>query len=128
MLARYLDRALGFVPEHTSDAASAERLAQAGIHARVISMHTVKPIDRDAIVAAAGETGGIVTVEEHQLAGGLGGAVAEVLCDAGVAPKRFLRIALPDVYVSRVGTHEWLLDQYGFSTARIVDRVKETWR
>ena len=70
------------------------------------------------------ETGGIVVVEEHQCIGGLGGAVAEVLVDACVAPKKFLHVALPDAYVSKVGTHEWLLDQYGLSTPKIVDSVR----
>ena len=107
---------------------AAEALEKLGIKCRVVSMHTVKPIDKDAIVAAACETGGIVVVEEHQMAGGLGGAVAEVLCDACVSAKKFLRLALPDVYVSEVGSHEWLLDQYGLSTAKIVERVKAVWR
>ena len=82
---------------------AAEALSREGIQCRVLSMHTVKPIDRAAIRAAAEETGGVVVVEEHQLSGGLGGAVAEVLADACVAPRRFLRIGLPDVYVSKVG-------------------------
>lgn len=94
---------------------AAEALSREGIQCRVLSMHTVNPIDRAAILAAAEETGGIVVVEEHQLSGGLGGAVAEVLADACVAPRRFLRIGLPDVYVSQVGSHEWLLHQYGLS-------------
>jgi transketolase len=102
---------------------AAEALDREGIHCRVVSLHTVKPIDRKAIVRAAKETGAIVTVEEHQLQGGLGGAVAEVLCDEGVAPEKFLRIGLPDVYVSKVGTHEWLLEQYGLSTPRLVRRL-----
>jgi transketolase len=102
---------------------AAEALAQQGIRCRVLSVHTVKPIDRRAIVKAAKETGAVITVEEHQLTGGLGSAVAEVLCDEGMAPKKFLRLGLPDRYISRVGSHEWLLDQYGLSSRRIVDRV-----
>lgn len=98
---------------------AAKELAKQGIKCRVVSLHTVKPIDKEAIVAAAEETGGIITVEEHQVNGGLGSAVAEVLCDAGVKPKRFLRLALPDKYVSKVGSHEWLLDQYGLSAPHI---------
>jgi len=105
-------------------ALAAEELEKEGIRCRVISMHTVKPIDKEAILAAARETGGIITVEEHQIIGGLGGAVAEVLCDECVFPKRFLRIALPDVYVSKVGSHEWLLDQYGLSAPRIAESVR----
>jgi len=102
---------------------AAEQLAAEGINCRVVSLHTVKPIDRAAIVAAARETGAIIAVEEHQLQGGLGSAVAEVLCDEGAAPGKFLRIGLPDTYVSRVGTHEWLLDQYGLSTPKIAARI-----
>jgi transketolase len=103
---------------------AAETLDRQGVHCRVVSLHTVKPIDSKTIVKAAKETGAIVTVEEHQLQGGLGGTVAEVLCDAGVVPKRFLRIALPDEYVSKVGTHEWLLNEYGLSAPKIATRVR----
>ncbi len=103
---------------------AAEILADEGIEARVISMHTVKPIDREAIIAAARETGGIVTVEEHNICGGLGGAVAEVVAEAGLGI-RFKMIALPDTYVHIVGTHEWLLDYYGFSPQAIAATVRE---
>jgi len=102
-----------------------EELAADGLSCRVVSLHTVKPIDREAIVKAATETGAIVTVEEHQLEAGLGSAVAEALCDAGVAPRKFLRIGLPDVYVSKVGTHECLLNEYGLSAPKIAARVRE---
>ena len=106
-------------------APAAEELEKEGIRCRVISMHTVKPIDKDAIVAAAEETGGIITVEEHNIHGGLGSAVAEVLCDAGVMPKKFLRLALPDEYPSLVGSQKWLLDKYGLSAPKITERVIE---
>ena len=102
---------------------AAAELAKNGISSRVISMHTVKPIDKEAIIAAASETGGIVVVEEHQKFGGLGGAVSEVLTEACIAPKKWLHLSLPDVYVSKVGTHEWLLDQYGLSTGKILEQV-----
>ncbi|NLF17214.1 MAG: transketolase, partial [Lentisphaerae bacterium] len=104
---------------------AAEALDRQGIHCRVVSLHTVKPIDRAAIIRAASETGAVVTVEEHQLQGGLGSAVAEVLCDAGIGPTRFLRLGLPDVYVSKVGTHEWLLEQYGLSAPRLAGTLGE---
>ncbi len=107
---------------------AAAQLAAEGLSCRVISMHTVKPIDEQAVLAAATETGGIVVVEEHQIHGGLGGAVAEVLCRACAVPARFLSIALPDEYVSKVGSHEWLLEQYGLSAPAIVRRVKAMWR
>lgn len=102
---------------------AANLLAADGIKARVVSMHTVKPIDKEAILSAARETGAIVTVEEHNLDGGLGGAVAEVLADAGVGI-RFKRVALPDTYVHIVGTHEWLLDYYGFSPEAIAGTAR----
>jgi len=103
---------------------AAEELARQGIHCRVVSMHTVKPIHREAILSAAEETGAVVTVEEHQMSGGFGSAVAEVLCDAGVRPRKFLRLALPDEYVTEVGGHPWLLEQYGLSATRIAERVR----
>lgn len=102
---------------------AAQLLAKNGIKARVLSMHTVKPIDAEAIVAAASETGAIVTVEEHNIIGGLGGAVAEVLAEAG-ASVPFKRIGLPDTYVHIVGSHEWLLDKFGFSPESIAQTVK----
>jgi transketolase len=104
---------------------AARLLAARGIKARVVSMHTVKPIDREAIVRAAEETRAIVTVEEHNLAGGLGGAVAEVLAEEGCRTA-FARVALPDTYVHCVGSHEWLLDHYGFAPESIADTVVQT--
>ncbi len=105
-------------------AAAVEELEKDGIHCRLISMHTVKPLDKECVIAAAEETGGVITLEEHNASGGLGGAVAEVLMDAGVQPKRFLRLALPDRYVSLVGSHEWLLDQCGLSAPKIEASVR----
>jgi len=102
---------------------AAQLLAKDGIKARVLSMHTVKPIDAEAIVAAASETGGIVTVEEHNILGGLGGAVAEVLAEADVNVP-FKRIGLPDTYVHIVGSHDWLLDKFGFSPESIAQTAK----
>jgi len=77
---------------------AADSLAANGIEARVIDMHTVDPLDRDEILAAAAETGAILTVEEHNLAGGLGSAVAETLAEAG-AGVRFRRHGVPDEHV-----------------------------
>jgi transketolase len=102
---------------------AAQLLEKSGIDARVLSMHTVKPIDREAIISAARETGAIVTVEEHNIMGGLGGAVAEVLADAGLGVK-FKRIALPDTYVHIVGSHHWLLEKFGFSPESIAAESK----
>lgn len=101
-----------------------EQLETEGIHCRLVSMHTVKPIDKEAIIKAAKETGAIVTVEEHNRLGGFGGAVAEVLMDAGVGNVKFKRLALPDVNVSKIGSQEWLRDQYGLGVKDIVNAVK----
>jgi transketolase len=102
---------------------AAELLEAEGIKARVLSMHTVKPLDREAILRAARETGAILTVEEHNVLGGLGGAVAEVLAEAG-AGAAFQRVGLPDSYVHIVGSHEWLLDHYGFSPETIASTAR----
>jgi transketolase len=74
---------------------AADILALDGIRTRVLDMHTISPLDKDAILAAARETGGILTVEEHNITGGLGGAVAETLADAGIGC-RFKRHGVPD--------------------------------
>jgi len=103
---------------------AAELLAKDGIQARILSMHTVKPIDTEAIIKAANETGAIITVEEHNMLGGLGGAVAEVLAESGRAIP-FKRIALPDTYVHNVGSHKWLLDKFGFSPESIAKTSKD---
>ena len=104
---------------------AAEILEKEGISCRLVSMHTIKPIDKDAIADAAKNTGGIITVEEHNLSGGLGSAVAEVVCDLGLTPKKFRRFAIPDVNVSLIGSQEWIRDQYGLSSKKIAERVKE---
>ena len=97
--------------------------AECGIHCRLLSMHTVKPIDREAVVRAAVETGGIITVEEHNICGGLGSAVAEALCDANTACK-FKRMALPDVNVTKIGSQNWLRGYYGLGVADILREIK----
>ncbi len=103
---------------------AAKLLGQAGISCRVLSMHTVKPIDVQAIVKAAEQTDAIVTVEEHNIMGGLGGAVAEVLAEQCSGSVKFKRLALPDVNVTKVGGQEWLLAQYGLDPESIFASVK----
>ena len=105
---------------------AADILAKEGISCRIVSMHTIKPIDRDAIIDAAKNTGGIITIEEHNLCGGLGSAVAEVICDSGVAPKKFKRIALPDVNVALIGHQEWIRSQYGMDDEGIAKQIRES--
>jgi transketolase len=104
---------------------AAERLAGQGIACRVVSMHTVKPIDAAAIVAAARETGGIVTVEEHTVEGGLGGAVAEVCLDRGAFPGFFRRVGLPGCFSSIVGSQDYLRGRYQMDEESVVRAVRE---
>ena len=103
---------------------AAEMLKAEGINCRVVSMHTIKPIDKDMILDSAKNTGGIVTVEEHNIIGGLGAAVAEVLADEGVMPKKFKRMAFPDVNVAKIGGQKWIRDQYGLQARGIADTVR----
>lgn len=87
-------------------------LSESGIECRILSMHTIKPIDKQAILDAAKETGGIITVEEHTLDGGLGSAVAEVCMDEGVTPRAFHRVGLRAGFSSVVGSQEYLRKVY----------------
>ena len=100
---------------------AAELLAADGIEAHVLHVPTLKPIDVPAIVAAAERTGQVITVEEHSVIGGLGGAVAEVLSEH--RPTRVHRIGLQDVYVES-GTNDDLLDIYRLSAARVAEQVR----
>lgn len=101
---------------------AAEKLAADGIDAKVINIHTIKPLDEELVVKAAKETGKVVTVEEHSVIGGLGGAVAEVLAEK--APTKMLRIGINDVF-GESGPAVKLLEKYGIDTAGIYAKVKE---
>jgi transketolase len=98
--------------------AAHDRLAAAGVRARVLNLHTVKPIDVEALTRAARETAGIVTVEDHVLVGGLGGAVCETV--AGIHPCPVRRIGVPDGFFDTVGGELELLEAAGVSTDRVV--------
>ncbi len=100
-----------------------KKLAGEGVGVRLVSMHSVKPIDREEILSSAKRIGRILTVEEHNLSGGFGSAVAEVLADENCVC-RFKRIALNDVYVSKVGSQEWLRGQYGLSAEDIYSAAR----
>ena len=102
---------------------AAEQLAGEGIQARVIDLHTVKPIDKEAILTAARETGAILTVEEHNILGGVGGAVAEVLAEAGV-PCRFKRHGIYDEY-SLIGPPTRLYAHYRLDGPGIAQTARE---
>ena len=96
---------------------AAERLRQEGVEARVVSLHTIKPLDRELILASVERTRAVVTVEEHSIIGGLGGAVAELLGEMLPAP--VVRVGIRDTFTD-TGPYEALLDHYGMSVADIV--------
>ena len=99
-------------------------LAEKGIPVRVLNVHTVMPIDKDAILRAAQETPVIITLEEHSTVGGLGGAVAEVLADAGAGtPLR--RLGLQDRFAVMSGSREDFRDRLGISAEAVVEEVLE---
>lgn len=97
---------------------AAEQLAVEGVQARVLNMATVRPLDEAAVLAAAVETGRIVTVEEHTIYGGLGSAVAEVVVTNHPVPMRILGV--PGVFAP-TGSAEWLLEHFGLTAQGIYD-------
>ena len=102
--------------------ATADALARDGIGVRVLNMHTLKPMDREAVLAAAAETGAIVTAEEHRITGGLGGAVAELLALEHPTPMRM--VGMPDEFAI-VGPTAKVREHYGLSEASITTAVRE---
>jgi transketolase len=96
-------------------AKAAERLAARGLSARVLSMHTLKPLDTEAVLAAAAETSAIATLEEHSVVGGLGSAVAELLSELDGAKVPFKRLGMPSAFSPHIGSQEYLLAQHGLS-------------
>lgn len=101
---------------------AADLLATEGIEAHVVHLPTLKPLDVEGIVAAAERTGRVVSVEEHTVIGGLGGAVAETLSEHRPTPMR--RIGLRDIYTESA-PNDVLLDLYGLSPRRVADQVGE---
>jgi transketolase len=101
---------------------AARALERRGIQARVVEMHTVKPIDAHLIAECARETAAIVTVEEHSVIGGLGGAVAEVL--AATTPTPLERVGLQDIY-AETGPYADLLDKYGLTARHVVEAAEK---
>ena len=101
---------------------AAEKLAADGIDAKIINIHTIKPLDEELIVAAAKETGKVVTVEEHSVIGGLGGAVCECLAEKAPVPVK--RIGINDVF-GESGPAVALLEKYGLDAEGIYKQIKE---
>lgn len=101
---------------------AAEALAQQGVEATVLNMHTLRPFDAETLVAAARPASLVVTLEEHWRGGGLGGAVAETLAEQ--APTRVTRLGVPDRFVDEVGNQEHLVAHYGLTAERVVKAVR----
>ena len=102
---------------------AAELLAEDGISAGVLDMHTIKPLDKEAVVQAAKKTGRIITVEDHNVLGGLGSIVADVLMDAGV-PAKLKKIGVPDEFVS-FGYPEAIYPHYGLDPEGIAGTARK---
>ena len=101
---------------------AAEMLAAEGIECRVVDVHTIKPLDKDEVVAAAKDCGCIVTAEEHSVIGGLGSAVAETVCKE--APCRMAMVGVQDVF-GQSGKPGELMEQYGLTAENIAAAVKK---
>jgi transketolase len=104
---------------------AAETLAREKVEAKVVNMHTIKPIDEEMIIRSAKETGAIVTAEEHQINGGLGGAVAEVLVRSCPVPQRM--VAVRDTF-GESGDPEGLLRKYHLKDVDIVEAARDVLR
>jgi transketolase len=105
--------------------AAADLLLNEGIAARIVEMHTIKPLDRGAVLAAARETGALVTAEEHSVIGGLGGAVAETVAAAHPVP--VIRVGVPDRFAES-GPYEAVLDAYGCAVSDVVEAARSAVR
>jgi transketolase len=103
---------------------AAKLLEKSDIQAKIVSVHTIKPLDQETILSICRTTGAIITVEEHTICGGLGGAVAEILLDNGVYPNAFLRIGLEAGFSCIVGSQQYLRQQYGLDAVSISNRIK----
>ena len=99
-----------------------ELLEASGIHAQVVNIHTIKPIDAELVTECAARTGRVITVEEHSIIGGLGSAVAEVLCEK--QPAKLKRLGIPDVF-GISGPGDVLLHYYGLDGEGIAKAARE---
>jgi transketolase len=101
---------------------AAEELAKEGIAARVLEIHTIKPLDVDLLQQAAEETGAIVTAEEHSIIGGLAGAVAEAL--SGVHPVPIERVGVADTFTCTALDPESLMDACGLAVTDVISATR----
>jgi len=104
--------------------AAADELNRKGLSCRVLSVHTLKPLDVNTLILAARETKGIITIEEHTVEAGLGSAVAENLMEAGVMPLYFQRIGLRNTFSSVVGSQQYLRSHYNMDRDSIIVAVE----
>jgi len=103
---------------------TAQRLAEEGIQTRLLSMPTLKPLDTEAVLAAAQETRAILTLEEHSILGGLGSAVAEVLAEADVPKIPFKRIGVPPGFSPHIGSQEYMQERHGLTPEAVAKTVE----
>ena len=103
---------------------AASELATSGLQARVLGIHTIKPLDEEALVRAADRLPAVFTLEEHSRIGGLGSAVSEVLMERGVRPGVFARFGLDDAFVSVAGSQEFLRSRFELDAVGIVRRIR----
>jgi len=103
--------------------AAADTLAQGGVDASVVHVHTVKPLDERAVCAAAARCRLVVTVEEHSRVGGLGSAVSDALAEAGIATPQ-LRLAFPDAFIGSYGSQDSVLQSVGLQPPQIAQSVQ----
>ncbi len=108
---------------------AAGQLEQEGLKVCVLHVPTIKPLDKDSILNIAAGVGVIVTIEEHSIIGGLGSAVAEVLCEANFpSAKAFKRIGIPDVFAGQYGSQASLMQGFGITTENLVATIKNLTR
>jgi transketolase len=107
---------------------AAQLLAGSGIESRLLSMHTLKPLDEGAIFSAARETRAIVTLEEHSILGGLGSAVAELLAESALPRIPFKRIGVPPAFSPHIGSQEYMQDCHGLTPDAIARSVENILR
>lgn len=110
----------------TTRALEAAKLLEAnGIDVRVLHFHTIKPLDADALKAAAREADALITVEEHTLQGGFGSAVVECLVDADQCTLPVRRLGIPDIFSVHYGSQDALMQHYGIQPEQIAERARQ---
>jgi len=105
-----------------------EELEKEKISVRLVNIHTIKPIDKEIILHAAGETKAILTLEEHNVEGGFGSSVAEVILEGNCPPVKFKRLGINDCFCSFYGTHQELKSHYGIAKEDIIREVINLYR